>query len=350
MAPRPAFAIQFVARPPSITDSPGCRRGRRRACGGTKSAHIKGEPQKMAIVKSESVIKTVQRSKAAGADDTKSVPKKNAVKESGIVRKSAHKPCIHNNASKFESGKEANKDTAHKQEKRVLDKYDDDEEEVVEWGDVWEEVDDGSEPKVEKSQEIIQRSLVTKIDVKQLSKKESDAAKNRSSIVGSNKKLKTSSEEVEELEEVRIAREVRDEVTARERVQLYHDAMAVGYDAEKADPTYICAFCGLPPHRRRLGELFGPYWEGAGGGDLWTHLECAVWVPCVHLVAGRVQGLGEAARLAAPLRCAGCGCGGASVGCTHHGCRAAAHVHCCAGLGWRLEEEVFLASCPDHSA
>ena len=346
MAALPAVTIQFVAWAPRIADTPQLRPGRR-GSSHTKAALNKGGLQKIATVKADSVTKNT---------GSKTVPKKNTAKESRKVSKSAYNPCIDNSASRIDSGKETSEEIALKEGKKVLDKVDDDEE-VVEWGeDVWEEVDDSSEPKLEKIQEITQRCIETKNYVKQLSEKESDIAKNRSSIVESNKKLKTSSElEVEvEMEEVMIAREVRDEVTdevtARARVQLYHDAMAVGYDAETADPTYICAFCGLPPHRRRLGELFGPYWEGAGGTDLWTHLECAVWVPCVQLVAGRVQGIGEAARIAAALRCAGCGGGGASVGCTHHGCRAAAHVHCCAGLGWTLEEEVFLASCPLHSA
>ena len=48
-------------------------------------------------------------------------------------------------------------------------------------------------------------------------------------------------------------------------VMMFHSMMAKGYDCINADPSYVCVFCHEQPHRRGLGDLFGPYWLEEGG-------------------------------------------------------------------------------------
>ena len=96
-----------------------------------------------------------------------------------------------------------------------------------------------------------------------------------------------------------------------QRVKMFHSTMVKGYDCITADPTYVCVFCNHQPHRYGLGDLFGPYFVKKGGRywiqiltcsklcrDVWTHVDCAVWVPCVLLgeSSGEVEGLSEAIR------------------------------------------------------
>ena len=93
---------------------------------------------------------------------------------------------------------------------------------------------------------------------------------------------------------------------------MHYDAMSPDYDADNHDPTFVCAFCGQKSHYRGLGDLFGPYWVEDGARDVWMHVDCAVWVPCVLLVGGgQVLGLEEGIEQARALNCQVCGQPGA---------------------------------------
>jgi len=132
-------------------------------------------------------------------------------------------------------------------------------------------------------------------------------------------------------------------------VRMFHSTMAKDYDCINADPSYVCVFCHEQPHRHGLGDLFGPYWLGEGGRDVWTHVDCAVWVPCVVLGDhGDVEGLPEAIKKARKQTCSSCNSGGASITCNVAGCSQTTHVRCAAVEGWRLVEEEFEAICNHH--
>ena len=83
--------------------------------------------------------------------------------------------------------------------------------------------------------------------------------------------------------------------------------------------------------------------ESEGRSEIWFHEDCFIWVPCTALVGGRLVGLEEAVAQCAGLDCAQCGCAGASVGCTEHGCRDAAHLPCASA--WDLDMENFRVRC-----
>jgi len=133
-------------------------------------------------------------------------------------------------------------------------------------------------------------------------------------------------------------------------VKMFHSTMVKGYDCINADPTYVCVFCHQQPHRYGLGDLFGPYFVEKGDRDVWTHVDCAVWVPCVLLEesSGEVEGLSEAIRQTRKQACSSCNLRGASISCTSPGCTQTTHVRCAAGEGWRLVEENFKATCSLH--
>jgi len=142
----------------------------------------------------------------------------------------------------------------------------------------------------------------------------------------------------------------KDEDEGGQHVKMFHSTMVKGYDCINADPTYICVFCHQQPHRHGLGDLFGPYFVEKGGRDVWAHVDCAVWVPCVFLgeASGEVEGLSEAIRQTRKQACSSCNLRGASIGCTWRGCTQTVHVRCAAVEGWKLEEENFEATCSLH--
>ena len=85
--------------------------------------------------------------------------------------------------------------------------------------------------------------------------------------------------------------------------------------------------------------------ESGGRSEIWFHEDCFIWVPCTALVGGRLVGLEEAVEQCRGLSCAVCGLPGASLGCTEHGCRAAAHLPCASGEGWDLDMDNFRVQC-----
>jgi len=113
------------------------------------------------------------------------------------------------------------------------------------------------------------------------------------------------------------------------------------------DDDWLCIFCSQPPHTHGLGDLFGPY--SAGSKDVWMHVDCVIWVPCVILgPSGQVEGIQEAVDQTKKLVCILCNTLGSSVGCTQHGCRHTAHVHCARKHGWSMDEGMFDAKCVIH--
>ena len=105
--------------------------------------------------------------------------------------------------------------------------------------------------------------------------------------------------------------------------------------------------------KRRKSEISdvavttGPSEEGRT--EIWFHEDCLIGVPCVHLVGGRLVGLEEAVAQCQDLLCAVCSSRGASVGCTVHGCKLAAHVHCAVKENWELDMDNFAVRCCKHS-
>lgn len=56
-----------------------------------------------------------------------------------------------------------------------------------------------------------------------------------------------------------VAPRPRDFRRYRGRTGLYSSTLSAQYDARTTDPTWVCVFCKQGPHRRNLGDLFGPY-------------------------------------------------------------------------------------------
>ena len=85
--------------------------------------------------------------------------------------------------------------------------------------------------------------------------------------------------------------------------------------------------------------------ESDGKSEIWFHEDCFIWVPCTALVGGRLVGMEEAVAQTRGLDCAVCACAGASVGCTEHGCRNAAHLACATEAAWDLDMDNFRVRC-----
>jgi len=161
------------------------------------------------------------------------------------------------------------------------------------------------------------------------------------------------------------------------------------YDYKNLDPTWCCFFCHKPSHYKKLGDLFGPYYvptriikpikntttsnsespkKGAkrrrkselsepepapiptppqvgDKSEIWFHEDCYIWIPCTHLVGGRLVGMEEAVEQCQELSCSVCGVTGASVGCTVHTCKRAAHLCCAREDGWKLDMHNFAVRC-----
>jgi len=166
-------------------------------------------------------------------------------------------------------------------------------------------------------------------------------------------------------------------------------ALSKQYDSRNIDQTWVCVFCHKTSHFRGLGDLFGPYWvpagtvktpqklrkdsqnsessrksgrkrrkseiseisvesaplEDNGKTEIWFHEDCFIWIPNTFLVGGRIVGLEEGVEQCQDLTCAECHNRGASVGCTAHGCKEAAHVYCAQQAKWHLDMHNFDAKC-----
>jgi len=169
----------------------------------------------------------------------------------------------------------------------------------------------------------------------------------------------------------------------------HNSALSKQYDSRNLDQSWVCVFCHKTSHFRGLGDLFGPYWLPAGivktpqkvrkdsqnsessrkGGrkrrkseiseisveaaptednsktEIWFHEDCFIWIPNTFLVGGRIVGLEEGVEQCQDLTCSVCHNRGASVGCTAHGCKEAAHVYCAQQAGWHLDIHNFDAKC-----
>ncbi|XP_075168901.1 uncharacterized protein CG5098 [Haematobia irritans] len=51
----------------------------------------------------------------------------------------------------------------------------------------------------------------------------------------------------------------------------YSSTLSNKYDADTADSTWVCIFCKRGPHRKGLGDLFGPYSISVNGGEYNRH-------------------------------------------------------------------------------
>ena len=145
-------------------------------------------------------------------------------------------------------------------------------------------------------------------------------------------------------------------VTLLHQVIILLSHFSKQYDYKNADPTWVCFFCRKSSHYRGLGDLFGPYYvrssvlknsvkdaanvdspkkgikrrrkseisgkypksneiqgptnfshyyfsepesapvaapEVGDKTEIWFHEDCFIWVPCTHLVGGRLVGMEE---------------------------------------------------------
>ena len=85
-----------------------------------------------------------------------------------------------------------------------------------------------------------------------------------------------------------------------------------------------------------------------GKTEIWFHEDCFIWIPNTFLVGGRIVGLEEGVEQCQELFCSECHNRGASVGCTAHGCKQAAHVYCAEQAKWKMDMHNFDAKCPNH--
>ncbi|XP_074648893.1 uncharacterized protein LOC141904230 [Tubulanus polymorphus] len=132
--------------------------------------------------------------------------------------------------------------------------------------------------------------------------------------------------------------------------------------------AWVCCFCGRGSTFDRLGDLFGPYYienykqssprkrlkstspSGVRDNDLevWVHEECIAWAHGVYIVGGRIQGLGEAAKVASQTVCSGCKTYGATIGCLQKNCNQKYHYLCAQDRDCQLMEENFSLFCTKH--
>lgn len=82
--------------------------------------------------------------------------------------------------------------------------------------------------------------------------------------------------------------------------------------------------------------------------EVWTHEDCLVWAPGVHMVGTRVVGLEAAIWNCCRHLCKICNNYGAVLNCLHHGCQAKAHYICAHKQNWRLTDG-FQAFCELHT-
>jgi len=174
----------------------------------------------------------------------------------------------------------------------------------------------------------------------------------------------------------------------------HSSALSKQYDSRNIDQTWVCVFCQKTSHFCGLGDLFGPYWvasekvktpqkvrkdsqhsdsskksgrkrrkseisevsvdvgpvEDNGKTEIWFHEDCFIWIPNTFLIGGRIIGLEEGIEQCQDLFCSQCHNRGASVGCTAHGCKETAHVHCATKAKWHLDMHNFDAKCVKHAS
>ncbi|XP_052873642.1 uncharacterized protein CG5098 [Anopheles cruzii] len=103
-------------------------------------------------------------------------------------------------------------------------------------------------------------------------------------------------------------------------------------------------------HRQQLEDIFyGMVTAGDNTYEVWTHEECLVWAPGVHMVGTRVIGLEAAIWNCCRHRCQFCSYNGAVVSCLSQGCTAKAHFICAHKQNWKLTKE-YKSFCELHSA
>ncbi|KAM7341590.1 uncharacterized protein ACRADG_009330 isoform 1-T3 [Cochliomyia hominivorax] len=171
------------------------------------------------------------------------------------------------------------------------------------------------------------------------------------------------------------------------------------YDADTADSSWICALCKIGPHKKGLGDLFGPYIissdcdeyrcikESCGtlhvfnksvrnitertaslsneeksivndmlgmsrisdsSYEIWIHEECAIWAPNIFVVGSRLTGLEDVAWNSIRYECVYCFKGGALLCCLHRDCKITSHVPCAREFNWLLDESRFWVYCNKH--
>uniref|UniRef100_A0A182QWC5 PHD-type domain-containing protein n=1 Tax=Anopheles farauti TaxID=69004 RepID=A0A182QWC5_9DIPT len=81
--------------------------------------------------------------------------------------------------------------------------------------------------------------------------------------------------------------------------------------------------------------------------EVWTHEDCLVWAPGVHMVGTRIVGLEAAIWNCCRHLCQLCNHYGAVLNCLHQGCQAKAHYICAHKQNWKLTDG-FQAFCTLH--
>ncbi|XP_037821673.1 uncharacterized protein CG5098 isoform X2 [Lucilia sericata] len=183
------------------------------------------------------------------------------------------------------------------------------------------------------------------------------------------------------------------------------------YDADTADSSWICVFCKIGPHKKGLGDLFGPYIISSDCDEyrcyknsteelnnqqhinfsknsitynnemlipndrhiygfnqedttsssklgmsqisdncfeIWIHEECAIWSPNIFVVGSRLAGLEDATWSSMRYQCAYCLKQGALLCCLQRDCKITSHIPCAREFNWILDESRFWTYCSKH--
>uniref|UniRef100_A0A182N9N4 PHD-type domain-containing protein n=1 Tax=Anopheles dirus TaxID=7168 RepID=A0A182N9N4_9DIPT len=94
--------------------------------------------------------------------------------------------------------------------------------------------------------------------------------------------------------------------------------------------------------------FYGMMKAGDNTYEVWTHEDCLVWAPGVHMVGTRIVGLEAAIWNCCRHMCQLCNNYGAVLNCLRQGCQAKAHYICAHKQNWKLTEG-FQAFCELHA-
>lgn len=87
---------------------------------------------------------------------------------------------------------------------------------------------------------------------------------------------------------------------------------------------------------------------GENSYEIWTHEDCVVWAPGVHIIGSRIVGLEAAVWSSSRHKCLICLKYGAMISCLYRGCSLEVHVPCAKQHNWLLNDNDFKCYCDKH--